>query len=99
SRPSAQGAGQGALSGRVASPARTHAAARIKGGGLMKRVTWTLAPVLALVWAGESRGQFLPSYSSGGYAQGGGIGFSYQRRHLSLFGSFGGLSGGRLGMG
>jgi hypothetical protein len=65
----------------------------------MKRVTWTLAPLLALAWAGESRGQFVPYYSSGGYAQGGGIGFSYQRRHLSLSGFLGGFSGGRLGMG
>jgi hypothetical protein len=65
----------------------------------MKRVTWTLAPLLALAWAGESRGQFLPYYSPGGYGQGGGLVFSYQRRPLSLFGVLGGFSGGRLGMG
>jgi hypothetical protein len=65
----------------------------------MKRVTWTLAPLLALAWAGEARSQFFSYYPSGGYAQGGGLGFSYHRRHLSLFGFLGGFSAGGFGMG
>ena len=57
----------------------------------MKRVTWTLAPLLSLACAGELRAQFPPySYS------GGGLGFSYQRRNLSLFGYFGAPPSGRM---
>jgi hypothetical protein len=54
----------------------------------MKCVTWILAPLLSLACAGELRAQFPPySYS------GGGLGFSYQRRNFSLFGSLGFASG------
>src|SRR5436309_2700070 len=62
----------------------------------MKHISWALALPLGLAWAGEARAQYLPYYNyGGGYSQSGGLGFSYQRRGLNLFGFLGGGSASR----
>jgi hypothetical protein len=65
---------------------------------MKQRLAWTLALPLALTCTAEVRAQGF-YYGSGGAAQGGGLGFSYQRRNLSVFGFLGGFSSGRYSAG
>jgi hypothetical protein len=65
---------------------------------MKQRLAWTLALPLALTCASEVRAQTL-YYDSGGSGFGRGLGFSYQRRNLSVFGFLGGSSFSRYGAG
>jgi hypothetical protein len=65
---------------------------------MKQRLAWTLALPLALTCAAEVGAQGF-YYGSGGSVQGGGLGFSYQRRNLSVFGFLGGFSSSRYSAG